>query len=77
MGPVDNASTTTGVGEWFKIDEFDSENGTWANAIMEAQNMTYSFNLPTGLASGDYLLRSEMLALHGSQTLGGAQLWVS
>lgn len=69
MEPVGNASTTTSVGESFKIDELDSENGTWANAIMEVQNMTYSFNLPTGLASGDYLLRSKMLALHGSQTI--------
>ncbi|KAH6679160.1 putative endo-beta-1,4-glucanase D [Halenospora varia] len=76
FGPVDNASTATGIGSWVKIDEFDSENGTWANAIMEAQNMTYSFNLPTGLASGDYLLRSEMLALHGSQTLGGGQFYI-
>lgn len=76
MGPVINASMTTGVGSWVKIDEFDSENGTWANAIMEAQNMTYTFNLPTGLASGDYLLRSEMLALHGAQTIGGAQFYI-
>lgn len=76
MGPVDNASTTTGVGSWFKIDEFDQTNGTWANVIMGEQNMTYTFKLPTGLASGDYLLRSEMLALHGSQTLGGGQLYV-
>ncbi|KAH8684335.1 glycosyl hydrolase family 61-domain-containing protein [Tricladium varicosporioides] len=76
FGPVGNASTATGIGSWVKIDEFDSENGTWANAIMEAQNMTYSFNLPTGLASGDYLLRSEMLALHGSQTLGGGQFYI-
>lgn len=73
-GPVDDATMATGVGSWVKIDEFDSENGTWANEIMMAQDMTYSFKLPTGLASGEYLLRSEMLALHGAQTVGGAQL---
>ncbi|KAH7381878.1 putative endo-beta-1,4-glucanase D [Cadophora sp. MPI-SDFR-AT-0126] len=75
-GPVDDASMATGVGSWVKIDEFDSENGTWANEIMEAQDMTYSFKLPTGLASGEYLLRSEMLALHGAQTVGGAQFYI-
>lgn len=75
-GPVDDATMATGVGSWIKIDEFDSENGTWANEIMVANDMTYSFKLPTGLASGEYLLRSEMLALHGSQTVGGAQLLV-
>ncbi|KAK0111182.1 hypothetical protein ONS95_001558 [Cadophora gregata] len=75
-GPVDDASMATGIGSWVKIDEFDSENGIWANEIMMAQDMTYSFKLPTGLASGEYLLRSEMLALHGSQTIGGAQFYI-
>jgi cellulase len=74
FGPVDNASMATGIGSWVKINEFDSENCTWANAIMEANNMKYSFNLPTALATGEYLLPSEMLALHESQSLGGAQL---
>ncbi|KAH9211796.1 glycosyl hydrolase family 61-domain-containing protein, partial [Leptodontidium sp. 2 PMI_412] len=75
-GPVNDATMATGVGSWIKIDEFDSENGTWANEIMMAQDMTYSFKLPTGLTSGEYLLRSEMLALHGSQTIGGAQFYM-
>jgi len=75
-GPVDNASLATGIGEWFKIDEWDSTNGTWASEIMDEGNMTYTFNLPTGLESGDYLLRSEMLALHGSTTVGGAQFFI-
>jgi len=76
FGPVDDASEAAGVGSWFKIDEFVQDNGTWANAIMEQNNMTYSFNLPADLASGEYLLRSEMLALHGSQSLGGAQWYI-
>ncbi|KAH7333279.1 putative endo-beta-1,4-glucanase D [Rhexocercosporidium sp. MPI-PUGE-AT-0058] len=75
-GPVDDASMATGIGSWIKIDEFDSKNGTWANEIMMTQDMTYSFKLPTGLASGEYLLRSEMLALHGAQTIGGAQFYM-
>lgn len=74
FGPVADAAAATGVGSWFKIDELTSENGTWANEIMLANNMTHEFSLPTGLASGDYLLRSEMLALHGANTLGGGQL---
>ncbi|KAJ4368788.1 hypothetical protein N0V83_005870 [Neocucurbitaria cava] len=74
---VDDASTATGVGAgWFKIDELDYVDGQWANAIMEAVNMTHEFKLPTGLASGQYLLRSEMLALHGAQTVGGAQFYI-
>lgn len=75
-GPVDDASQATGIGAgWFKIDELDQVDGKWANEIMQAANMTHEFKLPTGLASGEYLLRSEMLALHGAQTVGGAQFY--
>ncbi|KAF2638422.1 hypothetical protein P280DRAFT_471517 [Massarina eburnea CBS 473.64] len=76
FGPVDDASQATGIGSWVKIDELDYVDGKWANEIMEADNMTHTFTLPTGLASGEYLLRSEMLALHGAQTVGGAQFYI-
>jgi cellulase len=76
FGPVDSAKAATGVGSWFKIDELDNVDGKWANEIMGANNMTHEFKLPTGLPSGEYLLRSEMLALHGSQTVGGAQFYI-
>ncbi|KAK7948639.1 glycosyl hydrolase family 61-domain-containing protein [Apiospora aurea] len=76
-GPVDDASQATGIGAgWFKIDEQDYVDGKWANEIMEADNMTHTFTLPKGLASGEYLLRSEMLALHAAQTVGGAQFYI-
>ncbi|KAF9731075.1 hypothetical protein PMIN06_012761 [Paraphaeosphaeria minitans] len=76
FGPVDSAKDATGVGSWFKIDELDYVDGKWANEIMGAANMTHEFKLPTGLPSGEYLLRSEMLALHGAQTVGGAQFYI-
>lgn len=77
FGPVDDASQATGIGAgWFKIDEMDFVGGKWASEIMQAANMSHEFTLPTGLASGEYLLRSEMLALHSSQTKGGAQFYI-
>ncbi|KAF7903080.1 hypothetical protein EAF00_002982 [Botryotinia globosa] len=76
FGPVDDASMATGIGSWFKIDEYVQVNGTWASSLMNAGNMSYTFKLPTGMASGEYLLRSEMLALHGAQTVGGAQWYI-
>ncbi|KAF1943092.1 hypothetical protein EJ02DRAFT_148062 [Clathrospora elynae] len=77
FGPVDDASEVTAiVAGWFKIDELDNVGGKWASEIMGANNMTHEFTLPTGLASGDYLLRSEILALHGAQTVGGAQFYI-
>ncbi|KAI4680212.1 uncharacterized protein J4E88_006104 [Alternaria novae-zelandiae] len=76
-GPVDDAAQATGIGAgWFKIDELDQVGGKWANEIMGENNMTHEFALPTGLASGEYLLRSEMLALHSAQTVGGAQFYI-
>jgi cellulase len=76
-GPVDDAAQATGVGAgWFKIDEQDQVGGKWASEVMQANNMTHEFKLPTGLASGEYLLRSEMLALHSSQTVDGAQFYI-
>ena len=76
-GPVDDASQSTGIGAgWFKIDEQDQVDGKWASEIMQANNMTHEFKLPTGLASAEYLLRSEMLALHSSQTVDGAQFYI-
>ncbi|KAI1497986.1 glycosyl hydrolase family 61-domain-containing protein [Biscogniauxia marginata] len=76
-GPVDSAAAATGVGAgWFKIDELDYVEGKWANEIMSAQDMKHTFSLPSNLASGEYLLRSEMLALHGAQDLNGAQFYI-
>lgn len=57
FGPVEDASQATGIGSWVKIDELDYVNGTWANEIMMAVNMTREFKLPTGLKSGEYLVR--------------------
>jgi cellulase len=77
FGPVDDASQATGIGAgWFKIDEVNQVDGKWASEIMAANNMTHEFKLPTGLATGEYLLRSEMLALHSSQTKDGAQFYI-
>lgn len=70
------ASMATGIGSWAKINEFDDEDGEWANQIMEAQNMTYTFKLPSNLATGDYLLRGEMEALHASEEIDGAQFYI-
>ncbi|KAF3909846.1 Endoglucanase-4 [Orbilia brochopaga] len=76
FGPVSSAKSATGVGSWFKVQELDYANGQWANEVLMANAGKFSFALPQNLASGEYLLRSEMLALHGSQTVGGAQFYI-
>lgn len=64
FGPVDNASMATGIGEWFKINEYVEVNGTWASNLMDAGNMSYTFNLPTGMASGEYLVNPHSFTFH-------------
>ncbi|EFQ92268.1 hypothetical protein PTT_10713 [Pyrenophora teres f. teres 0-1] len=76
-GPVADASQTSGEGAgWFKIDELDSVGGKWASQVMIGENYTHEFSLPEGLPEGEYLLRSEMVALHNAQLVGGAEFYV-
>ncbi|CAG8951667.1 hypothetical protein HYFRA_00005467 [Hymenoscyphus fraxineus] len=76
LGPVGDPAMATGVGEWFKIDEFSQVDGKWAGEIMRTTNGTYEFVLPEGLVGGGYLLRSEMIALHGAKKRGGGQFYM-
>lgn len=65
--PVDDAAQATGIGAgWFKIDELDYVDGKWANEVIMANGGNYSFNLPTGLASGEYLVSPPSVASHPS-----------
>ncbi|KAK6544418.1 hypothetical protein TWF694_001113 [Orbilia ellipsospora] len=76
QGPVADVTKSTGSGTWFKIQELDYVNGQWANEVMEANSGLFSFKLPANLPSGQYLLRSEMEALHASQTINGTQWYI-
>jgi cellulase len=69
LKPVTDAATDTGVGAgWFKIDELDFVDGKWASDVMIANNMTHDFKLPTGLASGEYLV-SPHISMTSTKTL--------
>lgn len=51
---------------WFKVDEAGFENGKWAatDILVGEQNNVWNFKIPSGLASGQYLIRHEIIALH-------------
>ncbi|KAH7150101.1 glycosyl hydrolase family 61-domain-containing protein [Dactylonectria estremocensis] len=53
---------------WFKIweDGYDVESDTWCTDTLIANNGHLSVDLPTGLPSGYYLVRPEVLALHAA-----------
>lgn len=51
--------------DWFKIGEEGFTNGQWPNdRLLPSNNWAQSFNLPTDLPGGNYLLANHMLAMH-------------
>ncbi|KAL9614380.1 MAG: hypothetical protein Q9167_001109 [Letrouitia subvulpina] len=57
---------------------YDGENlgvfkGYWATDVLREQNSTWTITLPPNLASGHYVLRMELIALHGAGTPGQVQ----
>ncbi|RPA84806.1 hypothetical protein BJ508DRAFT_412537 [Ascobolus immersus RN42] len=65
---------------WFKIyhDGLTINGGTetWATDKLNANGGKYSHRIPSNIASGDYLLRSEVIALHAASSYPGAQFYM-
>ncbi|OJJ49869.1 hypothetical protein ASPZODRAFT_58651 [Penicilliopsis zonata CBS 506.65] len=64
--------------EFFKIDQGGlindtAEPGTWASDELIANNNSWTVTIPTAIASGNYVLRHEIIALHSAEELNGAQ----
>ncbi|KAL4809388.1 glycosyl hydrolase family 61-domain-containing protein [Aspergillus unguis] len=64
--------------EWFKIDEsglIDDSNvpGTWATDNLISNNNSWTVTIPSDIASGGYVLRHEIIALHSAGSENGAQ----
>lgn len=64
--------------EFFKIDEGglvddSSVPGTWASDIMINNNNTWTSTIPIDIGPGNYVVRHEIIALHGAGSEDGAQ----
>jgi hypothetical protein len=71
------AKSDTGAGNvWFKIYEDGYTNGQWAVTKLIANKGRVDITLPADIAPGNYLLRGEVLAHHGSYALNGVQPYV-
>ncbi|KAG9050983.1 hypothetical protein FS837_000647 [Tulasnella sp. UAMH 9824] len=68
LAKVDSALTTTVTGlKWFKIFEDGlHSDGTWAVDTMITNKGLVHFKIPACIAPGNYLLRVELIALHGA-----------
>lgn len=64
--------------QFFKIDQLalldpKPAYGTWSTDVMIANNLTWTVEIPPSIASGNYVLRHEIIALHASSQPNGAQ----
>ncbi|KAI2619968.1 glycoside hydrolase family 61 protein [Hypoxylon sp. NC1633] len=61
--------------KWVKIqaDGIDYSTQQWASAKMIANNNSWTTKIPASIAPGNYVLRHEIIALHGGWSLNGAQ----
>lgn len=75
---VDNAASASGQGlKWFKIAEDGLDgSGKWGVDRMIANGGWVDFQIPSCVAPGQYLLRTEIIALHSATQQGGAQFYI-
>ncbi|OAA63658.1 Glycoside hydrolase, family 61 [Niveomyces insectorum RCEF 264] len=78
LAQVDDAATaaTTGL-KWFKVAESGLlDGGKWAVDTMIANKGWHYFTMPACVAPGNYLMRAELIALHGAEVQGQAQFYM-
>ncbi|KAK5625079.1 hypothetical protein RRF57_000795 [Xylaria bambusicola] len=74
---VGDATSDVGYGNgWFKIQEDGYTNGAWGTSKVINNAGKHAIKIPDCLADGQYLLRAEMIALHGASSSQGAQLYM-
>ena len=74
---VNNAASDSGVGGgWFKIQEDGFNNGVWGTEKVINGQGRHTIRIPECIEPGQYLLRAEMIALHGAASYPGAQFYM-
>ncbi|KAI5120061.1 hypothetical protein M0805_007811 [Coniferiporia weirii] len=80
MAKVSDATTAVGSSAgWFKISEMGLPSNNpeyWATEVLNDNCGHFTFTIPD-VEPGQYLLRSEVIALHVASSVGGAQFYMS
>lgn len=75
----DCTTLTPGSLRWSKISQAGlitpGGTGTWATDNLIKTNFTSTATIPKNLKAGNYVVRHEIIALHGAQSDNGAQLY--
>ncbi|KAF5315147.1 hypothetical protein D9619_007051 [Psilocybe cf. subviscida] len=74
--PDATQSTVTGL-KWFKIFQEGLNNSQWGSDLLYINKGNVTFTIPSCIASGNYLLRVEDIALQSATTYPGAQVFTS
>lgn len=81
-GPIINyiapysGETTAGSLKWSKFSQSSIVSGTtWVTDSLISKNYTSSTTIPKNLKAGNYVVRHEIIALHGAQSDNGAQAY--
>jgi cellulase len=74
---VDDAKSDPGPGDgWFKIQEDGFDGNVWGTSKVINNGGKHEITIPDCIEPGQYLLRAEMIALHGAGTYPGAQFYM-
>lgn len=69
-------TSSNGAGDvWLKIQEDGYTNGVWGVDNLITNKGKYDITVPK-VAAGEYLIRSEIIALHEANNVGGAQFYM-
>jgi len=86
MSKVADSSTADGSSGWFKVFQdtwakdptgSSGSDDSWGTKDLNTCCGKMSVKIPADIPAGDYLLRSEAIALHAAASVGGAQFYMS
>lgn len=74
-----DVSNWDGSGQvWFKVHEISAVTNGGQSITFPAENIQqFTFTIPRSLPSGQYLIRTEQIALHSASGYQGAQFYAS
>ncbi|KAF5357239.1 hypothetical protein D9756_006647 [Leucocoprinus leucothites] len=76
--PGDVASWDGSGTVWFKVHEIPAVTNGGSTITFPGTNIqSFTFKIPSSLPSGQYLIRTEQIALHSASSFGGAQFYIS
>ena len=65
------------IGGFFKIFQDGYSDGEWCTMKFLANRGKLNFKIPMGVPNGDYVLRTEAIALHKAGKIGGSQSYIT